>query len=241
MTKIAKIYIKNSVSLSNFKLCIFAIKKHVSWARCPISSEFLQRLSAMFPAAGSKDNDMTNLSWSQIVHKCRPFIEDDSNDVIDRFLLAIYTMIPPRRSDIWNLNQPNSPNTLQNGKLVIKSYKTARKYGPFECNLFEPGIFHGSAEAALFRKILSDDINIDFGCSSMQAFAGRVARLFSRVVGQRCSILDLRRAFDAHVRQWLSDPSIPAEKRRQIKDVLAYYTAHSGTMSEYYADKVDLS
>ena len=205
--------------------------------------EQLGRLFDEFEQPGPKDNDETRLSWPMIVTATRPIIENEQIDPVDRFVLAINTFLPPRRSDIWNLNREGSRNRLdlESGDLSIQDYKTCRKYGPFEVCLFRPGIFWGEAEADRFREICSKIERVPFKCSSMQSYAGKVAAIFSRYIGSRCSILDLRRAFDAHVRQYLSNPRIAREQRERIKDVLALYTAHSSTMSEFYADKVDLS
>lgn len=75
----------------------------------------------------------------------------------------------------------------------------------------------------------------------MVSFATKVKQLMSRIIGHNVSIVDLRRAFDNYIRQRLSSPSVPMALREEYRKLLSAATAHSRAMSDYYADKVDVT
>jgi len=43
------------------------------------------------------------LKWSEIEEKGQEYIKDKSNKTLNRLIIGLYIILPPRRSDYWNL------------------------------------------------------------------------------------------------------------------------------------------
>jgi len=265
-----KKYKASNIPYENFRLAIFAIRNHFisngrKLSKAMISylkKDNIDALRAQYiEGAGAtpeqaEPSDVTNVIWNVIVQRTRPYIEDTSNDPYDRLLLALYTFIPPRRSDYWNLDwatsNNESKNTLsENGTLTLADYKTKRTYGPYVVELYQEGTFHGDPEAALFRQII-DVIPLEQKTGrvfktrsgsgySMVSFASKVKSLFSSVCQLNVSIIDLRRSFDQWCRAKLSAPNLSMEMRGNLYKAIEMATAHSRAMSDYYADRVEVA
>jgi hypothetical protein len=256
-------YKNNKIPYENFRLSLFAIRNDLKDKSGGLTDflkkDMIKELKKEYLGAGinlreKKDNDTTTTTWNIIVDRTRPFIEDTDNNAYDRLLVALYTFIPPRRSDYWNLqwgNPEEDMNTLsEDGILNLEDYKTKKTYESYNVNLFNDGVFHGFKEAALFKQIIdaipTEDKNgyvfknRNGGNYSMVSFATKIKTLFTSVTGIMISILDLRRSFDQWARQMLSTPNISVEKRKELYKQIEMATAHSKSMSEYYADKVEI-
>lgn len=261
-----KKYKSAGIPYENFRLTIFAIRNHfVANGRklsksmvAYLKKENIDMLRTQYMEGGAAEQaepaDITSVTWNVIVQRTRPYIEDTANDPYDRLLLALYTFIPPRRSDYWNLewatSSNDSKNTLSDGTLRLVDYKTKRKYGPYVVELFQEGTFHGDPEAALFRQIIDvippeQRTGIVFKTRSgtgytMVSFASKVKQLFSSVCRVNVSIIDLRRSFDQWMRAKLSAPNLSMELRGNLYKAIEMATAHSRAMSDYYADRVEV-
>jgi hypothetical protein len=259
--KIISTYKRHSIPFENLRLCLFAIRNHLkgrrssAWAAM-LSKESIGSLRDSYTGGAikeEKDNDATHITWDTIVARTRPFLENRDNNPIERLLVALYTLIPPRRSDYHTLewsDECSSGNQLtERGEMCLHEYKTARTYGPYRVDFSQDGTFHGPAESQLFMNIIND-INPEdrhgrifkgrSGSYSMTSFAGLVDRVFSRIVGQKVSILDLRRSFDNWVRLKLASPRLSQELRGNLYKAVEMATAHSRSMSDFYADKVSV-
>ncbi len=271
LKKVVEMYQQNGVPFSNLRLALFAMKNQFKSGKIPAAVEafftkkaidkmktgYGTQTAAAAAAATTEepaqdDSHVTRVSWEDIVTAVRPFIEDESKPAADRLLMALYTLIPPRRTDYYLLSwDPEAANHLTSeGQLSLTEYKTKRTYGEFTMDLFTPSIFHGEEEVALFRNIIGamspheGKVFTTRGGSSysMLSFATKIKRLFSRLMGQSVSLIDARRAFDQHIREdVLNNPRIPLQARQQLRDMVERATSHSKEMTEYYADKVDMS
>lgn len=260
--KLMKTYKAHSIPYENFRLCLFAIRDHFNSIGKKLSKKMLEYLKkeniallkTSYIGAGIEEApvDTTSVTWNVIVQRTRPFVEDTENNVYDRLLVALYTFIPPRRSDYWSLvwgTPTDKTNTLSDeGVLNLTDYKTAKKYGEYRVDLESSGTFHGDPEAALFKSII-DLIPLEEktgpvfktrtgGSYTMVTFASKVRQLFTSVCHLTVSIMDLRRAFDQWMRARLSSPTLSMDLRGDLNKAIEMATAHSRAMSDYYADRV---
>jgi len=264
LKRVVKLYKSNGVPFENMRLCLFAIRNFYLTGpktRKPHDMNFflkdnLQQVKDDYIRDNirqPREKDVTDISWSDIVEKTRPIIEDDTKPYQDRLILALYTLIPPRRSDYGSMiytNQDAEGNTLNpsTGLMTIRDYKTVRKYGPYTINLFETGPLIDDNSRRLFRDVIGEAndgpvFKTKSGTPLTQSsFTKMVANIFSKYLQDRVTLIDIRRAFDQHIRDTiLNNAHIPIQERHRIRQLIEMATSHSREMTGYYADKVDLS
>lgn len=264
LRKVCKTYKAHKVPFENLRLCLFALRNHHitgSKKRSKSHETFYSKdnMSKIQEQYGYKSNrepvhNTTTVSWADIIAKVRPFIENEDNAPADRLIAALYCLLPPRRTDYHSMKWGHGEqgNTLDptNGRMVLRDYKTRKAYGPYEFDLFEPSPFHGSEEVALFRDIIgkmSHEAGPVFvsrygGGFGMVSFASKVRALLSKICRDNITLIDVRRAFDQHIRdEVLNNARISPNERQRLRALIEKATSHSKEMTQYYADKVDLS
>lgn len=264
LRNICKTYKTHKVPFENLRLCLFALRNHYVSNKTKrtakheafYSKENLEKIRAAY---GQKQKEprhnTTTIAWNDIVRKMRPFIEDESRPAADRLIAALYCLLPPRRTDYYSMKwgDQKDGNTLdpETGRMVLRDYKTRRAYGDYEFDLYEPSQFHGADEVALFRSIIGQMHPEDGapvfmtrqgGPYSMVSFGSKVRSLLTNICRDNVTLIDIRRAFDQHIRdQILNNPRVPPNERAAFRSLIEKATSHSREMTQYYADKVDLS
>jgi len=161
----------------------------------------------------SEDEKRKYVDWETIDKEATKFINDKSNKTINRLIVGLYTVLPPRRADYWNLVFKSSgdekPEKNKNflvktskglvlnigdyktkktfGTIVIKLYKTYKPLSDlFEEFIKEEGLKDGE------RVFQSARIN------SANSFTKKVNSLFKKLTEKEIGINMLRHIFINH-------------------------------------------
>lgn len=252
-------YKANSVPFQNLNQGLYAVNHYFGKIDMlppfVLSKDFIDKLRESYTnAVPVREARQSTISWETIQSKTRPFINDSNNNAYDRLILALYTLIPARRSEYYSLiwgPETKSENRLSiDGDLNIDDYKTVKTYGLYSINLFEHSTFLSKRDAILFKDIISNMPNKQDNTFIFQtagkpygiiSFATRARNLFSKLIGQKVGLLDIRRAYEEFIRRTvLNNNKISTKKRLEYRAILELATGHSNATQNQYADKVEL-
>lgn len=196
----------------------------------------------------------TTIPWETIKTKSRAFLKADNNNIMDKLIIALYVLIPARRSEYcslkWGDKQDGENRLSENGDLNIDNYKTQKTYGMYSINLFEPSKLLPKRDADIFKSIIDSIDNKPINALVFQAsnkpysivsFATRARNLFSKILGEKVGLLDVRRAFEEYARRTIfNNAKLSLKKRNEYKRIYELATGHSNATQNNYADKLEL-
>lgn len=208
-------------------------------------NELSQAITERYMAAQPSDKERVNwVPWNEVLQKEQELARNEYGSY-DHLVLAMYCLIEPLRQDYGALRilldrdppQGSTGNYLviardvSHGKLVLNSYKTAKKYGTFErplpANLL--CIIRASLIAHPRAYLFEDDNGQPYKKSN--SFTQFSNRTLKRLFGKSFTVSLMRHSHISSIDFNLSTPGELFQKSRNM--------AHSISMQQLYRRKVE--
>jgi hypothetical protein len=183
----------------------------------------------------SKDELKKYVKWDDIEGEGLKYINDKSNKTLNRLIVGLYVIIPPRRADYWNLEyKKGSEEKLEKGKnylvdtpkgliITLGDYKTVKTHGIITIKLYKS---YKKLEDLFLEFIKEEGLNYGdkvfskFRLNSSNTFSKKVNSLFSKITNRDVGINILRHSF---INDFLSVPR-SLEERENIGLIMGHNT-----------------
>ena len=208
-------------------------------------NELSQAITERYMAAQPSDKERLNwVPWEEVLRKEQELARNEYGSY-DHLLLAMYCLIEPLRQDYGALRilvdrQPPHDSEgnflviardVSHGKLVLNSYKTAKKYGTYErplpANLL--GVIRASLIAHPRAYLFEDDSGQPYKKSN--SFTQFSNRTLKRLFGKKFTVSLMRHSHISNIDFNMSTPGELFQKSRNM--------AHSISMQQLYRRKVE--
>lgn len=183
--------------------------------------------------------------WSEILDKTKKYLSSDASPE-NKLIVGLYTLIPPRRSEYYNLiyTSKNPTNSQKNflyksdkGLILhIGDYKTRRAYGIVQIKIYKVSpelekLFKNFIEAYDVKE--GDLLFSKVGINKDNSFIARVNNLFGSILHNDDETIGINLLRHSFINDFLKSPRTVEEREK-----IGYMLGHSPLMMLYY-DKKD--
>jgi hypothetical protein len=185
------------------------------------------------------------VKWSEILEKSKKYLSSDASPE-NKLIVGLYTLIPPRRSEYYNLVYTSkNPNNSQKNFLYksdkglilhIGDYKTRRAYGIVQIKIYKVSpelekLFKNYIETYNIKE--GDLIFSKVGINKDNSFIARINSLFGDILHNDKETIGINLLRHSFINDFLKSPRSVEEREK-----VGYMLGHSPMMMLYY-DKKD--